>query len=60
MIALATDDDQIAAGTSEWNDVGYIQASRKDSPTEELDDDSNIGISSLNKEKNKIIVSKEK
>jgi len=25
MIALATEDDQIASGSSEWNDVGYIQ-----------------------------------
>lgn len=29
MIALATEDDQIASGSSEWNDIGYIQQSAK-------------------------------
>jgi hypothetical protein len=29
MIALATEDDQIAAGASEWNDVGYIQTKKE-------------------------------
>lgn len=59
MIALATEDDQIANGSSEWNDVGYIQT-KKDSAEENLDDDQNIGIGSLNKAKNKMVVSEEK
>lgn len=49
MIALATEDDQITSGTSEWNDVGYIQQSSKDSGSEDPDDEQNLGISSLNK-----------
>ena len=45
MIALATEDDSIAAGSSEWNDVGYIQTKKDD----EMEDDQNISIGSLNK-----------
>jgi len=40
MVALATEDDQIAAGASEWNDIGYIQQSAKnDKEGEEPEDD---------------------
>ena len=48
MIALATEDDQIAAGSSDWNDIGYIQT-KKESADENADDDQNVSISSLNK-----------
>lgn len=57
MIALATEDDQIASGSSEWNDVGYIQTKKTD---ESPDDDEDISIGSLNKQKNKMVVSEEK
>ena len=63
MIALATEDDQIAEGASKWNkDVGYIQQSdknEKDDEGEEIDDQQNVSISSLNKQKNKISREKE-
>ena len=61
MVALASEDDQIASGSSKWNDVGYIQqsASVKDKDGD-VEDEQEVGISSLNKEKNKIIVSEEK
>ena len=44
--------DSIAAGSSEWNDVGYIQTrnTARDNE-EEPTDDNNLGISSLNKQK---------
>lgn len=48
MIELATEDDKIDAGQSEWNDVGYIQTTKKEG-AEEPEDESNISISSLNK-----------
>lgn len=61
MVALATEDDQIAAGASEWNDIGYIQQSAKnDKEGEEPEDDQDLGIASLNKQKNKMKVSEEK
>jgi hypothetical protein len=61
MVALATEDDKIATGSSKWNDVGYIQQSStiKDKDAD-VEDDTEVGISSLAKEKNKIIVSEEK
>ena len=55
MIELATEDDKIDAGQSEWNDVGYIQTTKKDGQ-EEPDDDQDIGIGSLNKQKNKLVI----
>jgi hypothetical protein len=39
MIALATEDDQIAQGSSEWNDVGYIQQSAKNDNLEQDPED---------------------
>ena len=61
MIALATEDDQIASGSSEWNDIGYIQqSSSRDQGDEDVSDDQNVGIGSLNKQKNKMKVSEEK
>lgn len=54
MIALATEDDQIANGNSEWNDVGYIQSSSKLNQDDDMEDEANIGISSMNKQKNKM------
>lgn len=59
MIALATEDDQIAAGASDWNDIGYIQT-KKQGADEDMSDDQNIGIGSLNKMKEKMVVSEEK
>jgi len=50
MIALATEDDQIASGSSEWNDVGYIQqAASHDQADQDPEDDQDLGIGSLNK-----------
>jgi hypothetical protein len=49
MISLATEDDQIASGSSEWNDVGFIQV--KGGKEEEVEDEQDIGISSMNKQK---------
>ena len=63
MIALATEDDQIASGSSEWNDIGYIQqssSSSRDQGDEDVSDDQNVGIGSLNKQKIKMKVSEEK
>ena len=61
MVALATEDDQIAAGSSEWTDIGYIQQSAKgDNVDQDPEDDQNLGIGSLNKQKNKMKVSEEK
>lgn len=54
MIELATEDDKIDAGQSEWNDVGYIQTTKKDGA--EPEDDSEVSISSLNKQKNKLVI----
>ena len=39
MIALATEDDQIASGASEWNDIGYIQQSAKNDNVEQDPED---------------------
>lgn len=39
MIALATEDDQIASGSSEWNDIGYIQQSAKNDNVEQDPED---------------------
>lgn len=40
MIALATEDDNIAQGSSEWNDIGYIQQSAKgDNVDQDPEDD---------------------
>lgn len=61
MIALATEDDNIAQGSSEWNDIGYIQQSAKgDNVDQDPEDDQNLGIGSLNKQKNKMKVTEEK
>lgn len=59
MVALASEDDQITSGNSQWNDVGYIQQSAT-SKDGDVADEQDLGISTLNKEKNKIIVSEEK
>ena len=52
LLGMAAEDDSIAAGSSKWNDVGYIQTKNtaKDND-EEPTDDNNLGISSLNKQK---------
>lgn len=61
---MAAEDDQIASGASKWNkDVGFTQLSDKNAredEEEDMDDEQNIGISTLNKQKNKIEVSREK
>jgi len=58
MSSLANEDDRIDAGQSKWNDVGYIQTAKDGDADEEEDpeDDSNVGISSLNKQKHKLII----
>lgn len=61
LVAMASEDDSIAQGSSHWNDVGYIQqSSHKDQDEEDPEDDQNLGISTLNKQKNKMVVSQEK
>jgi len=58
VVALATENDKIVSGASKLNDVALIQqSSNMKGKDADVEDVTEVGISSLAKEKNKIVVS---